>query len=260
MENKIMEAMSCLDCQLVQEASRSAWAKRRWPRTLVLAACLAVLCALSVAAAGGIFGNEQWSLFFENSGTPGAGFVVQATYGGTVLPEQQAEALKAAAETGHSLVSDDGVIHIVHDVSNTFDSIGEIETYLEIDLLETPLKTVEECFFRAVYAEEQDALYIDVYYRPESVVNKEAGFVPYIQIEAYLCTAEGVTMSMLSSLEENAEISEYPIKNLGVTAYLIENHRWQGRASGYFNVDGIAYEVSALGEAQDMQQILETFQ
>lgn len=261
MENKISEAMCRLDPALVQEASEPVGRKRNRLRPLLIAACLAALCTVSVAAAAvGIWGDDQWTLFFKNSKTMGELFEVKATYGGTQLPAANTETLKNEAEAGREVVDADGTRHVFYHTIRTFYSIDELEAYLDVDLLETPRKPVSECFFRAFYAEEQDALYVDVYYRPETVVAKEIGFIPYIQIEAYLCTAEGATMALTSELGEGVQVVEYNIKNLDVTAYVIENYNDQGRSKGYFNVNGVAYEVSALGNAAEIQQILETFQ
>ena len=50
MENKIREAMCYLDADLVQEAALPVVRKTRKLRPLLIAACLAVLCTISVAA------------------------------------------------------------------------------------------------------------------------------------------------------------------------------------------------------------------
>ena len=66
MENQIREAMCHLDPQLIQEAAMPMVHKKKKFRSLLVAACLAALCAISVAAvSGGLLVQ-----FYHNSNLP----------------------------------------------------------------------------------------------------------------------------------------------------------------------------------------------
>ena len=254
MENKIREAMCHLDADLVQEAAMPFVRARRALRSVLIVACLVAMLSMMVMAAG-VIGNEQWRIQFRENAPADEQLEVEATYGGTVLRLESVDELKTAAETGWKYTDADGMLNIVLDTKKSFENLAEVEHYLDVDLLETPLKPVEDCFLRAFYSPEEDALYVDVHYRGDQPSQNPQP--TNLHINAYICTAADVTLSILSSLSEERRVQEYYIDSLGVASYLIQEDRI---SRGYFNVEGVAYEVSALGDAQDMQQILETFQ
>ena len=73
--------------------------KAGWLRPMAVAACIVLLCSLSVLA-GKVFADEQWRLGTVHDGEMGKQFFVEATYGGTVFSEERLRTWIADAKRG----------------------------------------------------------------------------------------------------------------------------------------------------------------
>lgn len=216
-----------------------------WLRPVAVAACTVLLCGLSVLA-GTIFKDGQWALGSVRDEELGQQFCVEATYGGTVFSEDRLKTWRADAERGTK--TDAGIDLLA---KYTFDSFAALEKALGVDLLETPLKEVTDCYFEAILDVEND-LYIDVFYRAQHPETDEN-----IHIQAYLAPLAGAKLQMMQGEpQKKAAVSTFLLERLGVTAYLVEGQRNVGISQGYFNIDGIAYEVTVLGGAEELKNVL----
>ena len=265
MEKRTIDMAMCyVKPQFIEEATEPMTFRRRHSYPMILVASLAVLCAMSImAVAGAVLGNSQW-MFFAEQGDTDTQFMAKATYGGTEIPEQRIEELKAAIEQGRETIfhSAAGVEYpaLVHETVRTFESLEELEASLDIDLLYVPLNGKTECYYISTYDEEQDALYIDVYYRAQNQQERaEAGSL--IQLIAYICTKESVPHYIrYDHSNEEQKLHEYRIEMLNVNAYLAESKSYGGQTICYFTADGIAYEMSVVGSIRDAESALETLQ
>lgn len=219
--------------------------KAGWLRPMAVAACIVLLCSLSVLA-GTVFADEQWRLGTVHDEEMGKQFFVEATYGGTVFSEERLRTWIADAERGTHVKGG-----TVLSAEYTFDSFEALEKALDVDLLETPLKKVAGCYFE-VSLDEENALYIDVFYRVRRPMEDEN-----IYIEAYLAPFADAKVRMLQGEPApNANVSTFTQERLGITAYLVENQSIDGVSWGYFTKDGIAYKVTVRGSATELKNVL----
>lgn len=223
--------------------------KTGWLRPMAMAACIVLLCSLSVLA-GTVFADEQWLLGSVQDEELGKQFFVEATYGGTVFSEERLRTWIADAKRGTRVKAG-----TVHSAEYTFDSFEALEKALGVDLLETPLKKVAGCYFE-VSLDEENALYIDVFYRVRRPMEDEN-----IYIEAYLAPFAGTKLRMLQGEpQKKANVSTFTQERLGVTAYLVENQSIDGVSRGYFTKDGIAYRVTVRGSATELKNVLNSME
>ena len=226
MENKIVEAMSCLDSQLVQEASQSALVKRRWPRTVMLAACLAVLCALSVAAKV----YTDWQIgevtrFDAQSHLEKIGWKASWPSDGfwerdgkyEILPQVEHEAYPFG-EVVMEYLSGWGSKEPLY-----FDSIAEMNAELQLDALDSLILKQRPGERMRVTGAHWDAMPDKSYLLCSQTLAIE-GYEKIYCVAAFTVFGfNGATPVFLASIEENNyEFSQIEIENLQVTAELIE--------------------------------------
>jgi len=134
MENKIKEAMCFLDAELVQEAAQPAVRKKRKFRTLLVAACLAVMCAIGVAAvSGGLLVK-----FYHNGNVPDSMPALMADGGVDAYYEvsgNQTLPLECFSEQLLTCAAQQGAGAKYY----PFENLEEIETFLGWNFPENPI-------------------------------------------------------------------------------------------------------------------------
>ena len=226
MEHKIREAMNVLDPALVQEASVPVARKTRKLRPLLIAACLAVLCAISVAAkvyTGWTIGEAKrfdamtelaergWSV----EEAPDSVWERDGKY--ELWPQAEHEAYPFDDEMKEWFPREPGNENVY------FDSIAELNGEWELDILDSPLlrkEPGEQLRVRRCYRD----ISADKFYLLATQNMIVEGYEKlYCSVAFYMWGYRGTDIAFGTSSERNDyTFSQMEIENLQVTAECIE--------------------------------------
>ena len=246
MENKIREALCCLDDDLVQEAAMSVARKTRKLRTLLIAACLAVLCTISVAAkiyTGWTIGEV--TRFNAMAELAERGWSVEEAPDSVWERDGKYELWPQAEHEAYPF--DDKVKELFREGPGNekvyFDSIAEMNGKWEMDILDSPL----------LRKEPGEQLRVSGCYRDVSADKFYLLAIQNMMVEGYeklYCSVAFIAWGYngtdiafgTSSEKDDYTFSQMEIENLQVTAECIEQEEQGFKVvEVFFTKDAVSY-------------------
>ena len=234
----ILDAMGALEESMLMESLPQ---KRRNFRPLAAVAILAAALCVTAGAVGMIApaivakGDRQ---------------MVQLEYGGVDWPAEKIQEMFDAAEKQRA---------VSKMPLTRFDSLEEMEADLELELLNSRLRTLEGCHYK-VFGSRNGSKWVFVYYYPwdGTRIYLDGGDLNMV-IGAYITPEANSRIAWVLPEEEpfaKAKTAVYEIKDLGVAARIRCD---QDGAKAWFVKDGIGYEVTCDGGFAEMETVLDSF-
>ena len=245
-EHKIREAMGYLEPALVQEASQSVAHKRKRLRPMLVAACLAALCAVSVAArvytgwtVGEVTRFDAMEALEErgwaSEDAPDSFWERNGQY--EIWPQAEHEAYPFAEEVTEMFPREYGNKKVY------FDSIVEMNAALKLDILDSPLlKQVsgEQLWMGSCCRDgDKDKFYL----LGGQYFNVEGYEELYCAVAFTVWGYNGIDIAFGASAgENNYTFSQIEIENLQVTAECMENKDQDfDIVNVFFTKDAVSY-------------------